>query len=298
MSDAPLVRADVCFGTLVTITAVHDTPLAASAMDAAFEWFRRVDTACSRFDPASELRRLIDRVGEPVEVSDLLFEAARFALAMAEETGGAFDPTVGRLMERRGFNRRHTTGELVNTTAAVPTDVSWRDVVCDPETRTLTLRRPLVLDLGAVAKGMAVDLAAQELRECRDFAIDAGGDLYFGGHRGDGAAWTVGIRHPREEDRVIDTLHLSDAAVCTSGDYERRTDDGHHIVDPRTGAVATGLASATVVGPTAMLADAAATAAFVLGPSEGLDLCARLGVQAVLIDDRMQIHATAEVPRV
>ena len=219
--------------------------------------------------------QLTAQAGVPVPASAILYEAVRFALMVAEESGGAFDPTVGHRMEARGFNREHRTGEIVRTAIAPDDDVSYRDVQLDPDRRTITLRRPLTLDLGAVAKGLAVDTAARELEPFRDFAIDAGGDLYLGGSNPQGAPWSVGIRHPRRDTRLIDSLRVSNQAVCTSGDYERRA----HILDPRTGAASDTVASATVVAPGAMLADALATAAFVLGPEDGIPLLNRMGVE-------------------
>ena len=152
----------------------------------------------------------------------------------------------------------------------------------DPDRRTITLLRPLTLDLGAVAKGLAVDTAARELEPFKDFAIDAGGDLYLGGLNAQGEPWSVGIRHPRHEGELIARLRVSNQAVCTSGDYERLTPGAttahrneHHILDPRTGASPRGVASATVVASGAMLADALATAAFVLGPEDGIELLNR-----------------------
>jgi thiamine biosynthesis lipoprotein len=88
---------------------------------------------------------------------------------------------------------------------------------------------------------------------------------------------------------------VSNAAVCTSGDYERRSaceDDGHHILDPRAGVSAGDVASATVVAPTAMAADALATAAFVLGPTEGIRLLERQGVDGLIVSPRLERHAT------
>jgi thiamine biosynthesis lipoprotein len=158
----------------------------------------------------------------------------------------------------------------------------------------------LVLDLGAVAKGLAVDLAARALSGMKNFAIDAGGDLYFGGHNVDGDPWSVGIRHPRNEHELFATLRVSNMAVCTSGDYERRSPNGedggeegeHHILNPRTGASPTMVASATVVAPTAMVADALATAAFVLGPTDGLRLLNRHGVDGLLLTPGMEQFMT------
>ena len=156
----------------------------------------------------------------------------QFALAVAEESGGAFDPTVGLDMEMRGFNREHRTHRIVRTAITALDTVSYRDVRLDPDRRTVTLLRPLMLDLGAVANGLAIDMAARELARFTNFAIDAGGDLFVGGCRPDGAPWTVGIRHPRRDRALIDAVRVSNCAVCTSGDYERRgagTDGRHHI---------------------------------------------------------------------
>jgi len=259
----------------------------------AFEWFRHVERCCSRFDADSELSRLTRHVGEPVAVSDLLYELVRFALAASEESDGAFDPTVGREMERRGFNREYATGRIVGATITSPPDVSYRDVRIDPGSYTITLLRPLMLDLGAVAKGFAVDMAARELAAFDGFPVDAGGDMYFGGHRPGGGPWKVGIRHPRRDGDLIDTVAISNRAVCTSGDYERRgTDDRGHIVDGRTMETATTLASVTVIAPHAMLADVLATTAFALGPREGLALLERHGVEGLLVTPTLERYET------
>jgi thiamine biosynthesis lipoprotein len=265
--------------TPVTILVVHasDDLNIAAAIEKAFAWFREIEARCTRFDPASELMQLGVR---PVQASTILYEAVRFALLVAEETGGAFDPTVGHRMERRGFNRDHRTGETIQTTAG--NEVSYRDVELDAKSRTIALRRPLTLDLGAVAKGLAVDTAARELRVFGRFSIDAGGDLYLGGEE-----WTIGIRHPRRDGELIETLLVSDQAVCTSGDYEK---PGHIIGGGE-------LASATVVASGAMLADALATAAFVLGPKAGIALLERMGVEGLLITPELERRQTRGLRR-
>jgi thiamine biosynthesis lipoprotein len=250
-------------GTLVTIDVVRDEAGVDEAMDRAFQWFHEVEARCSRFDERSELRQL---GGEPAQASAILFEAVRFALMLAEETGGAFDPAVG--------------------------SGSWRDVELDAERRTIRLLRPLTLDLGAVAKGMTVDLAARELAPFRDFAVDAGGDLYLGGRNPQGQPWSVGIRHPRREGELIDALLASDEAVCTSGDYER----GRHILDPRTGAPPD-VACVTVVAPGAMAADALATAAFVLGPKDGIRFLDRMGVAGLIVTPDLTRYETQGLKR-
>ena len=284
-------------GTLVTIHVVRtdaeaDPAVVNRAIERAFGWFHEIEARCTRFSPQSELMQLTAQAGVPMPASPILYQAMQFALMVAEESGGAFDPTVGHRMEARGFNREHRTGEIVRAALTpddnVDNDVSYRDVELDPDRKTITLRRPLTLDLGAVAKGLAVDTAARELEPFRDFAIDAGGDLYLGGSNPQGTPWTVGIRHPRGEAALIESLRVSNQAVCTSGNYERRA----HILDPRTKTPSDTVASATVVASGAMLADALATAAFVLGPEEGIQLLTRLGVEGLIVTPDLKRYET------
>lgn len=317
---ASYVHSFAAMGTVVSIRVVghgDDDAAAAgrkSAVDRAADWFLRVEECCSRFDPESELRRLSDHVGEPVRVSDVLFETVHFALSVAEESGGAFDPTVGATVEARGFDRDYRSG--ANVRSAMPDDsgATYRDVILDHSVRTITLKRPLLLDLSAVAKGLAVDLAAHELESYANFAIDAGGDLYLAGQNDRGEPWAVGIRDPRDGRELVDTVRVSGAAVCTSGDYERLSpvgDGSHHIIDPRAATkqgAAAGVTSApadsgrvassvTVIAPSAVVADALATAAFVLGPRAGIELLDRHGVEGLILTTSGERFMTEGMPR-
>jgi thiamine biosynthesis lipoprotein len=279
-------------GTLVTVQVIG-TSDADPAIESAFAWFHEIEARCTRFSPDSELMQLTSRPGAAVPVSDLLFEAVQFALKVAQESDGAFDPTVGHRMALRGFRREYRTGEIVPMLPGLDPEVSYRDLQLDAGRRTITLHRPLTLDLGAVVKGLAIDLAARELEPFQNFAIDAGGDLYLGGRNEQGEPWSIGIRHPRHDNELIATLHVSNQAVCTSGDYERpNSTGGHHILDPRTGSTAQAVASATVVASGAMLADALATAAFVLGPEAGIRLLDRLGVDGLIVTPDLQRFQT------
>jgi thiamine biosynthesis lipoprotein len=289
-------------GTVVTIDVFGPEPADGSrapAVERAFDWFLGIETMCTRFDAASELMQLSRQVGVAVPVSSLLFEVLQFALAVSRASAGAFDPTVGHLVAAHGFNREHRTGRLV-TAPIVSERVSYRDVILDARSRTVTLQRPLVLDLGAVAKGLAIDMAARELQPFRNFAIDAGGDLYLGGHGSGGGPWHVGLRHPRADGVLIASVRVSDMAVCTSGDYERTSVTPgraqHHIIDPRTGASSAGVASVTVLAPTAMVADALATTACVLGPRDGIAFLEAQGVHGFMVTTGLTTHATAHFP--
>jgi FAD:protein FMN transferase len=311
------IRAEAAMGTTVSVEAPGAEP---AAIDRAFEWFRTVEYVCTRFDPDSELCRLTAHPGTAVTVGPLLFEAVRFAIHVAEISGGAFDPTLGATLQQRGFNREHRTGATVPVMVEPPEDVTYRDIAINTEQHTITLRRPLLLDLGAVAKGLAIDLATRELLPYGSFAIDAGGDLYLGGTNRAGQPWSIGIRHPRGPGQCIAAIQVSNKAVCTSGDYERTVtrpaeaghhagppEGGpqdspaeagpykpreHHIIDPRTRSSPTNVASVTVIAPSAMLADALATAAFVLGPERGLALLEQLDVDGLIVDDQLELRQT------
>ncbi|MDQ2667352.1 MAG: FAD:protein FMN transferase [Gemmatimonadota bacterium] len=294
------VRTTALMGTVVRIEVIGQPRTDAErerrdvAVERAVEWFRAVECCCSRFDPNSEVRRLAGRVVEEMPVSAMLAGTMRFALALAEETSGAFDPTMGQLMEERGDNVEYRSRLPVAGTTTQSEPATWRDVLVHPQRHLITLRKPMVLDVGAIAKGLAVDLAARELQPLGNFAIDAGGDLYLSGTNATRELWRVGIRHPRADDEVIQTLRVSGAAVCTSGDYERAHtaagDGEHHLLDPRNHQSATGVISATVVAPTAMVADGLATAAFVLGPREGIALLERHGVDGLIVASTLERH--------
>ena len=133
----------------------------------------------------------------------------------------------------------------------------------------------LELDLGGIGKGYAVDRACDLLRERLVVAgiVNAGGDLRLWGQKPGGDPWVVGIQDPRRRDRVTSRLTITDRAVATSGDYERKFESGgrvyNHILDPDTGYPADGVRSVTVVAGTAEEADAYATGIFVMGPGDG-----------------------------
>jgi thiamine biosynthesis lipoprotein len=279
--------------TLVNIQMVANGDRAAvePAVNRALAWFDTVERICTRFDPDSEVMRLLGHVGQPVKVSALLFEVVRFALELAELTDGAFDPTIGATLEQRGYATNYRTGKVVhsNVDAAGGT---FRDVKLDPRAGTLMLIAPVVLDLNAVCKGLAIDLAAQALADVPGVCIEAGGDLFARGHNAAGQPWHVGIQHPRAPGLLARTLQVTSAAVCTSGDYER----GAHVLDARSRTAVGDLASVSVVAPTAMAADGLSTAAMVLGRERGLAFLESQGVHGLLLDPDGTAYVTPGFP--
>lgn len=300
MATPPFLQLDKSFlqmGTVVNLTVLTDESesVAQEGIERALSAFQDVEKVCSRFDEDSELRRLSQHIGEVVAISPRLFGPLRFALTLADLTDGLFDPTIGRLLQAQGFNRHYLSGGVVHDIEAAPGDTSYRDVLLDEQAHTVQLLRPLTLDLGAVAKGFAVDLAAQELRQFPGFVIDAGGDLYVSGKNSQDKPWHVGIRHPQQPNETIASIRATNVAVCTSGGYERRSPknpDMHHLIHPETGISPTELVSSTVIAPFAMMADALSTIALLLGRSDGIDLLEAFGANGLLIDQSLLTHMT------
>jgi thiamine biosynthesis lipoprotein len=198
--------------------------------------------------------------------SPLVLELFRRSQRVFEDSDGAFDVTVKPLSRLWGFLHG---SEYVPTPAQIHEALGRVGMgrVKDEGSR-LVLERGMGLDWGGIAKGLAVDKAAQALQAlgiARGF-INAGGNLFCWGKNPDGAPWKIGVRHPRQEG-FLGVLSISDVGAATSGDYQRYFESEgvryHHIFDPETGYPARGKQSVTVIGPEAMVCDALSTALFV-----------------------------------
>jgi FAD:protein FMN transferase len=250
---------------------------------------RRVDEAMSTYKSTSELSIVNKTAAQaPVKISPELFDLLDTALSYSKVTDGAFDITyasVGYL-----YDYRHRVRPDDKEIAAALPGINYRHVVLDRGARTVRFSQPGIrIDLGGIGKGHAVDRGIQ-LLQGRGYAhalVTAGGDSRIVGDRF-GKPWVVGIRHPDRKDEVIARIPLEDAAISTSGDYERYFDENgvryHHILDPKTGHSASKVRSATVIGPTATRTDGLSKTAFVLGPEKAIEIYDRLGdIDAVLV---------------
>ena len=256
----------------------------------------RVDALMSTYKPASQVSLVNERaVREPVTVDADLFGLLQTALEYSRLTEGAFDITyasVGYLYDYR----QHVRPDDAAIAAALPA-VDYRHVVLDPAARSVRFARPGVrIDLGGIAKGWAVDRGIELLHVAgveRAF-VTAGGDTRIIGDRF-GQPWMVGIRDPRDGDKVAVRVPLADAALSTSGDYERFFEaDGvryHHILSPATGRPASAVRSVTIIGPTATRTDGLSKTIFVLGIERGMQVLDRVGdVDAIAIDKDGKIY--------
>jgi len=290
-------RSRLIMGTLVEIRATGRDPLVLhQLMEASFAEMVRIEERMSPHLPGSEVARL-GEVTE-MEVSEDTRRVLELGLEVARRSHGAFDLNLGELLSLWNFTgaepRIPEPGEIAAAIEGLGPDA------LSLEGRHVRKRMAyLKPDLGAIAKGYAVEAAARILRDERvqNASVNAGGDMALIG-RPAGRAWKIGVRHPRRNGELLATLRLDGGAVVTSGDYERFFEvDGvryHHLLDPRSGYPARGCQSVTVTAEEATLADALATAAFVLGPEQGLQLLEEWpGVEGLMVAADGEVRTTS-----
>jgi thiamine biosynthesis lipoprotein len=246
----------------------------------------------------SDIERLNAAAGErPVPVGADVREVINIARQISDWTGGRFDVTFAALSGLWKFDNQDKDGSIPSPAAIaarLPL-IDYRALQVDDGAGTAFLsRKGMKVNLGGIGKGYAVDHGAAILRSrgFKDFMIQAGGDLYVAGTRGD-RPWRVAIRDPRGP-AAFAALDLRDGTFSTSGDYERFfIKDGrryHHIIDPTTGQPASGTRSVTIVATRAVLADALSTGVFLIGAHDGMALVERLPeVEAVIVTDTNQV---------
>jgi len=267
-------------GTSMQVQAIGgDEAARRAAIDEAFAAMAEVDRLMSNYRSDSELSH-VNREASlgPVVVSDPLLRVIEAGQRVSADSKGAFDMTVGPLVKLWGFRDKTphipTSAEL----AAVHPLVGYRSLIVDAVHHTISFARPgMEIDLGGIAKGFAVEVAANVLRR-RGLTgfIDAGGNQYMLGTPPGKASWTVGIKNPDVADRLVGVIDVKGGSVSTSADYANflvaagRTYG--HLLDPRTLQPSDASLSATIVSEDGTLADAMSKAAFILGPQQGIAL--------------------------
>ena len=274
-----------------------ETPHAAEIGEAAFELIDALEAQLTVYRNDSEVSRLNQLApSRAVPVEARLFDLLRLAQRITEETGGAFDITAGALIKAWGFFRgpKRVPGE--EELRRVLERVGMRWVTLAPESRSVRFgRRGLEINLGAVGKGYALDRVAELLSQQWNLpaALLHGGysSVYAkGAPPGEERGWPVGITHPWERTRRLALVYLRDRALGSSAaTFQYLEYNGRklgHVLDPRSGWPASGVASASVLAPTAAEADALSTAFYVGGVELARRYCAdHPAVGAVLLPE-------------
>jgi len=284
-------------GTVVEITFVgKDEGLIRKAALQAFQEIRRIEQFMSPWIESSDVTRINRSAGKDwVKISYETLEVIRKAQEISELSDGRFDITVGPLTQLWRSARERGIPPSAEELKQRLDLVNFKNLMIDQEGKVFLKKRGMAIDLGGIAKGYAVDRAFELLRTLgyKNLIVNAGGDLRTGGSKVD-QPWAIGIQDPRSSGKIMAQLSVSDSAIATSGDYEKffihRGKRYHHILNPRDGLPAEECQSVTILCQEGRMADALATAVFVLGPEKGYSLCQKLeGVDSLIVDKEGKI---------
>jgi thiamine biosynthesis lipoprotein len=285
-------------GTAWNIEVVdHSRPVEArAAVEKAYSELERIDALMSEWKPESPISQVNAAAGQrAVEVPRELRELLERSIRFSQITEGAFDVTWHGMAGIWHFDDAFRV-PLREEVEAGRKKVNYRAIRIDGN--SIYLPPGMSIGLGGIAKGYAVDRAAQALARAgfTDSLVDGGGDIMLSGTRL-GEPWRVGIQDPRKPRGVmIGTMRVSGYALVTSGDYERfRMVNGvryHHIIDPRTGYPADASIAVSILSRSAEEGVVLAKGVFILGPDRGMALARQQGIEALLIDPQEKRHFT------
>lgn len=277
--------------TYVTIFADGPKNITSRAIDHAFGKMQEVATKFDAHNPKSPLYAF-NHQATPITDPELL-KVIRSALDISQKTEGAFDITVYPLLELWGFYKHSPQMPKEEEIRACLNRIGYQHLLLtDKELKAN--RENIAIDLGGIAKGYAIAKGIEVLKQegITSALIDAGGDIYALGTKR-GKPWRVGLQHPRKVG-LLGYIEVTNTAVMGSGDYRRffmkKSKRYHHIFNPKTGYPADELSEITVIYPEPALADAWATALFVLGPEKGLKIAEGVdGLEAVMVTSEGKI---------
>ena len=281
------------FGTSYNITIVADQPAPADLAEQIDEILDVVDLAMSTYKAESELS-LFNRLpaGQEARASQELWTVLHTSRQIWQQSAGAFDPSVGPLVDLWGFGPQMTDDRIPQDdeiTQALAS-IGYQHLILNTDKRSITKEIPLRLDLSAVAKGYAVDQVADllEMLALPDYLVEVGGEMRVSGLNPKGQPWRIAIETPDALGQVDNIIALTSAAVATSGDYRNYfKKDGKrysHSIDPRTGRpIEHRLASVTVVADRCIDADAWATAFLVMGDQAALEIANQQSIAVYML---------------
>ena len=298
-------ESSILMGSSFEITVVaEDEDFAKESLAIAKKEIIRIENLISSWDQKSETSRINRNAGiAAVEVSKELFDLIFRAQQISKLSSGAFDLTFAAIDKLWNFDGRESEMPNPDTLKASVFNIGYQLIELDEESLTVFLpKKGMKIGFGAIGKGYAADRAKQLLveRGVLGGIINASGDMNTWGTKPDGSSWTIGIVNPMNNKKVFSWFSLEHNAVVTSGDYEKFTQiNGRrysHIIDPRTGIPSQGIVSCTIFASKAELADAIATAVFVMGVESGLFLIDQLpDIEAILIDESGIIHRSKNI---
>ncbi|MCB0124778.1 MAG: FAD:protein FMN transferase [Caldilineaceae bacterium] len=288
---------------------LEDVTTAVQALQQVEALFAAAEQRMTRFAATSELSQLNSHPNEWRMVSNVLWTVVSRALALAEQTGGRFDPTLLAAMTAAGYDRsfallpHNGSGHSTQRNGTNPSDArsmhgQWQRVEVDAERHAIRLPTGVQLDLGGIGKGYTAQQAVNFLSQWGPCLVDAGGDLVAGDAPSTLPGWPVAVAAPmvegREEVADLAQLWLKNAALATSGtDYRRWQQEGqpmHHLIDPQTGRPAmSDLLTVSVLAVDATVAEAWAKALLLAGLAGARQEMVEKGIAAALVDQTQML---------
>ncbi|MCM1564508.1 MAG: FAD:protein FMN transferase [Dehalobacter sp.] len=289
----------VLMGTIINITLIAENRKAGEeAVNRSFQEMERLVAIFDHHNSDSLLSRL-NQEGELYDAPSEMLQVINQALSYSEMTGGAFDITIKPLVDLYRSYLANSMGLPAKKAVEGVLDlIDYRRVVINGS--TIELAKPgMEITLDGIAKGYIIDQEIQLLKRLgyQNVLAEAGGDLYSSGVNENRSPWRIAVKPPRKTlAGFITKFEVQDQGIATSGDYFQSFIEDfsqHHILDPRTGYSNQELASATVIGKSAVICDGLATALMVIGATDGINLVEGLpGVEAYLVRKNMEIIQT------
>ena len=291
-------------GTRFEITLVSTQEVANQYLNAAQGEIERIERLISSWDANSQTAEINRQAGiTPVKVAKELYDLIARSIEISKITQGAFDISYAALDPVWFFDGRMKAVPSESERLKSVQNIGFKDLVLNAKEQTVYLpKKGMKIGFGAIGKGYAADATKKLMKSLgvSSGIINASGDLTSWGKKPDGTDWQVGISNPENPAKVFSWFPVRDAAVATSGNYEKYvTLEGKqysHIMDPRTGIPVSGIKSVTVFAPKAELADAFATAVFIMGIDTGIDTISQLpGMSCIIVDAENNIHHSPNI---
>lgn len=291
------------FFEFIIIDSKENEAQARAAINECTQEVNRIEQLISEWIDTSPVSQVNKNAGiSPVQVSPELYRLIERSVQIGKLTQGAFDITFQGLGDLWRFDGSQITPPDSGLIESALQKIGYQKIQMLDNNRVFLPEKGMAIGFGGIGQGYAVDKVKELLlaKGVTNFVINSSGDVYSSGHKADGSAWKVAVADPMDKDKIIRWLEVDGKAVVTSGNYEKyfeyRQIRYAHIIDPKTGWPTQGILSVTIISPYTEVADALATAIFVLGTDVGLNLVNQLpDTHCIIIDDKKNVSYSRDL---
>lgn len=296
-SQKPITSKKILLDTYVTITIYSPEEKAKKVIKNAFSVMAGVEKKLNRFDKSSEISKINNNPGKPIKVSSLTYKTLKLAKKYNQISNGYYDITVGRIVSLWDFNKKKLPD---------PKDLAKARKTVKPDELLLLkgnrvqISDGMMLDLGSLLKGLAVDIAQRQLEKegVTQGLITTGSSTTLIGKKAGGEKWAVGVQHPRKANEILGVIEGSNITISTSGDYQqyfyKNNKRYNHIINPSTGYPQDKFMSVTIISnKSSVETDILSTAIFAMGPKKGLAFAKKYNINYVAINNKGSVFESS-----